>query len=114
MYHKWDMYLIRNIAFRLLPLLVVVWMAFVVLGGALYLAEHGDSSGDSLVKAGVGLCAATAAVLLATGAGKVLVPSPYIKWIPLYLGLRSSKIMVRGASAPLVIPLRPLLQVFRI
>lgn len=108
------MYLIRNIAFRVLPLLVVVWMAFAVLGGALYLAEHGDSSGDSLVKAGVGLCAATAAVLFATRAGGVRVPSPDIKWVPLYLGPRPSKIISRNASAPLVIPLRPLLQVFRI
>lgn len=105
--------MIRNIAFRVLPLLVVVWMAFAVLGGALYLAEHGKSSGDSLAKTGVGLCAATAAVVFATRAGKVRGPSLDVKWMPLSLGLRSSKIIVRGASAPLVIPLAPLLQVFR-
>lgn len=95
-------------------MLVVVWMAFVVLGGALYLAKHGEPSGDSLVKAGVGLCAATAAALFATGAGKVRAPSPDLNWTPLYSGPSFSKTIVPDASAPLVIPLRPLLQVFRI
>lgn len=108
------MCVIRNTAFRVLPLLMVVWMAFAVLGGALYLAEHEGPSGDSLVKAGVGLCAATAAVLFATGADKVRGPSLDIIRVPVDLGLSSSKVIARGAAAPLVIPLTPLLQVFRI
>lgn len=95
-------------------MLVVVWMAFVVLGGALYLAKHGEPSGDSFVKAGIGLCAATAAALFATGAGKVRAPSPDLDWTPLYSRPSFSRTIIRGASTPLVVPLRPLLQVFRI
>jgi hypothetical protein len=34
---------LRNIAFRLLPLVVVEWATVTVLGGALYLAKHADT-----------------------------------------------------------------------
>lgn len=56
------MFAARIAAVRLLPLLVVVWVTFAVLGGALYLAKHSGPPQDSL--AGMGLCAATVALLV--------------------------------------------------
>jgi hypothetical protein len=54
---------LRNIAFRLLPLVVVVWATVAVLGGALYLARHaGPPDADHAVKAGIGLCAVSVAI----------------------------------------------------
>ncbi len=112
-YYDWVLQTMRNIAFRVLPLLVVVWMAFAVFGGALYTVKHGEPSGDSLVKTGIGLCAATAAILFSGGPGKVRPPAPDKKYLPLGIGPRSSQVVSYGASAPLVVPLAPLLQVFR-
>lgn len=60
----------RKISKRVLPLLVMVWATFVVLGGALYLAKHGGITEDSAVSAGMGLCAATAAILFGAGVGR--------------------------------------------
>lgn len=63
------MFAARKAAVRLLPLLVVVWATFAVLGGALYLAKHSGPPQDSLAEAGMGLCAATAALLVGIRAG---------------------------------------------
>ena len=74
---------LRIIAFRLLPVLVAVWAAVAVLGGALYLAKHTDSPGsDAAVKAGLGLCAVSVAVLAGKVARRITTP-------PLMAGIRS-------------------------
>ena len=105
---------IRGIACRVLPLLVVVWMAFTVFGGAMYVAKHAKPSEHSVAKAGMGLCAATAAILFSAGVGKTPPSLPDIRYSPLDMLLsRTSQVTLQGASAPLVIPLVPLLQVFR-
>ncbi|CAN5555093.1 hypothetical protein BH24ACT21_BH24ACT21_02570 [soil metagenome] len=96
-------------------MLVVVWMAFAVFGGALHLAKDSEPPAkDSLVKTGIGLCAATAAVMFSAGIRKFRPPSPDTRYFPLDVGLRSSKVLPDGASPPLVVPLAPVLQVFRI
>lgn len=60
----WDVVLrVRKTAFRLMPVLVVVWATVAVLGGAIYLANHaGPSDGDDAAKAGLGLCAVSVAI----------------------------------------------------
>ncbi len=66
---------LRNIAFRLLPLLVVVWATVAVMGGALYLARHADppDAGDA-AKAGLGLCAVSVAIFAGKGIRRVVAP----------------------------------------
>lgn len=66
----------REISKSVPPVLAPVWAAFVVLGGAIYLAEHGGIAGDSAVSVGVGLCAATAAVLFGAGGGQARARRP--------------------------------------
>lgn len=103
----------RNIALKVLPLLVLVWMSFAVLGGAVYTVKHG-TSGDSLAKTGMGLCAASMAILFSAGYRKIRPPARYKRYLPLNVGLSFSRVPPRSVSAPFVIPLAPLIQVFRI
>ena len=66
---------LRNIAFRLLPLVVVVWATAAVLGGALYLARHASPpDADHAVKAGLGLCAVSVAIFAGKAVRRVKVP----------------------------------------
>lgn len=60
---------LRETSLKLLPVLVVAWATLIMLGGALYLARHaGPPDTGQAVKAGLGLCAISVAVL----AGKVV------------------------------------------
>ncbi len=65
---------IRKIARELLPLVVLAWATFALLGGAIKLGEHADdgqagtTDKGSVTVAGLGLCALTVAVMLRTGA----------------------------------------------
>ncbi|HET7271149.1 MAG TPA: hypothetical protein VFI90_08675 [Rubrobacter sp.] len=66
---------LRNIAFRLLPLVVVVWATVTVLGGALYIARHADpSDAGGAAKAGLGLCAVSVAIFAGRGFRRVVAP----------------------------------------
>lgn len=68
---------LRNIALRLLPLLVVVWATVAVLGGAIYLANHaGPPDGETAAKAGLGLCAVSVAIFAGKAVRRV-VPPPF-------------------------------------
>jgi hypothetical protein len=60
------MFAMRKAALKALPLVVVLWAAFVILGGAVRLVEKTEPPEDSLTKTVVGFCAAF--VALAAGA----------------------------------------------
>ncbi len=52
----------RKVALKALPLLVVLWAAFIIFGGALRLAEKAEPTEDSTVKTVAGFCAVFAAL----------------------------------------------------
>ena len=52
----------RKVMLKALPLLVVLWAAFIVFGGALRLAEKAEPTEGSTVKTVAGFCAAFAAL----------------------------------------------------
>jgi len=64
----------RRAAIKVLPLLVVLWAAFIVFGGALRLVEKAEPTEDSPVKAIAGFCATF--VALAAGAYVVRAVAP--------------------------------------
>lgn len=109
------MFAARKAAMRLLPFLVVVWATFAVLGGALYLAKHSGPPQDSLAEAGMGLCAATVALLVGVRARRLRgdrFDLPYRK-APGFFAPRPAFPPIRILPLSLV-PLTRLLQVFRI
>lgn len=59
---------IRKVALKALPLLVVVWAAFIIFGGALHLVEKTEPTENSTVQTVAGFCAAFVA----------LAASPYV------------------------------------
>jgi hypothetical protein len=63
------MFATRKIARELLPLVVIAWATFVILGGALKAVERGGSPDEgAAMSAGLGLCAVSvAAVFVGTG-----------------------------------------------
>lgn len=88
-------------------------MTFAVFGGAMSAVKHAKPSEGSVTKAGMGLCAVTAAILFSARARKAPPALLEVKYSPPDHGSRASQVMPPGALAPLVIPLVPLLQVFR-
>lgn len=86
---------LRDIALRLLPLLVVVWATVAVLGGAVYLvAKHADPpDGSTAAKAGLGLCAVSVAVFAGKAVRRLLAP-------PLLAGLRPVLVLPRPQVRP--------------
>lgn len=77
---------LRNIAFGLLPLLVVIWVTVAVLGGAIYLAKHADPpDAGGVAEAGLGLCAVSVAIF-AGKAVRRLAPPPFVAGLrPVFL-----------------------------
>ncbi len=61
----------RKVALKALPLLVVLWAAFIIFGGALRLVEKAEPAENSTVQTVAGFCAAF--VALAVSAYVVLV-----------------------------------------
>jgi len=78
LYHVGAVLGVRKTALRVLVLIVVVWAALAVIGGAVYVAKRGGDSGHgaAIKKTGLGLCAVTVAVLLGKGMGCVRRPRP--------------------------------------
>ena len=88
---------LRNIAFRLLPVLVVVWATVTVLGGAIYLSNHVDppDAGDA-AKAGLGLCAVSVAVIVGRAVRRVTIPPLVAGLLPAFAA-RPPGVLARGA-----------------
>lgn len=58
----------RSIARELLPLVVLAWATFAILGGAIEIGKHGSAADEgSVATAGLGLCALTLAIVLTDG-----------------------------------------------
>lgn len=108
---------LRNIALRLLPLLVVVWATVAVLGGAIYLANHaGPPDAGTATKAGLGLCAVSVAIFAGKAVRRVAAPPFVIGFSPVLVAPISRRWLPYGAyigppaTGP---PIFVLLQVFR-
>ena len=52
----------RKMAFRTLPLLVILWAAFIIFGGALRLVEKAEPAENSTVQTVAGFCTAFVAL----------------------------------------------------
>ena len=107
---------LRNIALRLLPVLVVVWAAVAVLGGAIYLANHaGPPDGETAAKGGLGLCAVSVAVIVGRAVRRVTIPPLVAGLLPAFAA-RPPIVLARSAlSGPPATgpPVFVLLQIFR-
>lgn len=69
------MFVTSKIARELLPLVVIAWATFVILGGALKAVEESGSPDESAaMSAGLGLCAVTVAAVFGSGLVKRVIP----------------------------------------
>ena len=101
----------RSVA-RLLPPLVVLWLAFAVLGGIVFLPQHAGLDSGSAHETGLGICAATAAALFVAVARRPRRPAPAPGRVPLAAVPGAGRPTRRVATGPPVVPLRRTLQVF--
>ena len=103
-------------ATTLLPVLVVLWLAFAVLGGVVFLPQHAGLDSGSAHDAGLGICAATAAAVFGAVARRPRRPQPSTRPFPVAPALFAVCPARRGAFAarPSAVPLRRTLQVFLI
>lgn len=66
---------LRDIALRLLPLLVVLWATVALLGGAVHLVRSADPpDAGGAAKAGLGLCAVSVAVIAGKAVRRTMAP----------------------------------------
>lgn len=87
------MFVMRKMALKALPLLVVLWAAFVIFGGAMRLVEKAEPIEGSTVKTVAGFCAAFVA----------LAASAYVVRVARGLGFFVRRTLVR-ISYPLTAP----------
>ncbi len=104
----------RKIARELLPLVVVAWATFAILGGA---GEHGSAADEGSAKtAGLGFCAVTLAILLSDGLRKIrrrperLTVNP--AWRPRLVSRMASRTAARAQPPPAALSIEHL-QVLR-
>ncbi len=94
------LFLLRDIALRLLPALVVVWATAAVLGGAVYTAKHAEPpSGDAAAKAGLGLCAVSVAMLARRAVRKLSLPPLLSRLAPLVVLPSPQELPLRVSAA---------------
>lgn len=107
---------LRNIALRLLPVLVVVWATVAVLGGAIYLVNHADppDAGDA-AKAGLGLCAISVAVVAGRAVRRASIPPLVAGLLPAFAARPPGGPVFSNLSGPPATgpPIYKLLQVSR-
>jgi hypothetical protein len=75
------MLVMRKVALKILPLLVVLWSTLAIVGGAVHLVNESKTAKDTTVKTGLGLCAVTVALLMSTGARRITVPKRSRKFL---------------------------------
>lgn len=79
-----SMFAVRKAALKVLPLLVVLWATLAIVGGAVHLVNKSEAATqDAAVKAGLGLCALSVALLMSTRARrKIVLPVLIRKLLP--------------------------------
>ena len=105
----------RKVALKVLPLLVVAWATLVIVGGAARLANE-SAAQDAAVKAGLGLCAVSVALLMSTRVRrKVSLPVLIRKLLPRKLAPVRTAIYPKARFRPTSSdpPILQLLQVSR-
>ncbi len=103
----------REIARELLPLVVVAWATFAILGGAVETGEHGSTADEGFAKTtGLGFCAVTLAIVLSDGLRKIrrrpqkLITNP--AWRPRLVSRTASRPAARAQPPPAVLSLEHL------
>lgn len=94
---------LREIALRLLPLLVVVWATVALLGGAVHLVRSADPpDAGAAAKAGLGLCAVSVAVIARKVVRQATAPPLLIQLRPVPSPRRPlvSKVIVASLQPP--------------
>lgn len=78
------MFMVRKVALKVLPFLVVAWATLAIVGGAAHLVNKSEAvTQDAAVKAGLGLCAVSVALLMSTrGRRKIALPVLIRKLLP--------------------------------
>jgi hypothetical protein len=112
------MFGMRKVALKALPLLLVAWTFFALMGGSLHAAEQGGVSSDSVVESALGVCAATAATLsvaalLRSGIGRLRAFAPARRLPPQTAGQAMPHPRAYSEPSPPATPTRILLQVIR-
>jgi hypothetical protein len=104
----------RKVARELLPLVVLVWATLAILSGALNAVEHGVADDKAPAAMTVmELCAITVALLLGTGAKRLLgAPRPHTRCARGREGFRAMR-PVAYEKPPSVAPSPALLQILR-
>lgn len=106
----------RKIARELLPLVVIAWATFVILGGAVETGKHGSVADEGSMKtAGLGFCAITLAIVLSDGLRKIHTPQKLIAnpaWWPRLLSRTASRPAAHAKPPPAALSLEHL-QVLR-
>lgn len=92
------MFSTRKIAREILPLVVIAWATFVILGGAMKAVETGFPEGGAATGASLGLCAVSVAAVFGTGLVKRVRPAMRRLFIAEH----------RGKSAEFFAPPRPM------
>jgi len=106
------MFLARKVALKVLPLVVVAWATLAIVGGGIHLAKQAGMDQGSAVKAGLGLCAVSVALLVSKRARRLVPPAPTGRLSPAYAPLFSSRPEVLRAPPPPKGP--PIFLLFRI
>jgi hypothetical protein len=76
---------VRKVALKVLPLLVIAWATLAIVGGAFHLVNKSEIvTQDEAVKAGLGLCTVSVALLMSTRVlrRKIMLPVLIRKLLP--------------------------------
>ena len=107
------MFVARKLAVKVLPLVVVGWATLAIVGGAVNLAKQAEADQGSAVKAGLGLCAVSVALLVGKRVRRLVPPAPMGLLGPAYAPPFSSRPRVLRGPPPKGPPIFLLFRVSR-
>lgn len=117
-YHRLVMFAVRKVALKVLPVVVVVWATLAMVGGAFHLVNKSEAATqDAAVKAGLGLCAVSVALLMSTRGLRRTIALPVLirKLLPRKLAPVRTRVYPKARLRPTSLdpPVLQLLQVSR-